>query len=51
MVEEAGQDGGMIVHRPWILSDFKDNMTHLPNVREVGEERFVEELRVQTNNR
>ncbi|XP_060754206.1 uncharacterized protein LOC132897854 [Neoarius graeffei] len=44
MVEVAGADGVLLVHRPWMTADIKESMASLPNVREVGGKRFGNEL-------
>ncbi|XP_060791582.1 uncharacterized protein LOC132895240 isoform X2 [Neoarius graeffei] len=44
MMEVAGADGVLLVHRPWMTADIKESMASLPNVREVGGKRFSNEL-------
>ncbi|XP_060789781.1 uncharacterized protein LOC132894237 isoform X2 [Neoarius graeffei] len=44
MVEVAGADGVLLVHRPWTTADMKESMASLPNVREVGGKTFGNEL-------
>lgn len=36
----------MLDPRPWTLTDIKESMTHLPNVHEVGRQKFGDVLLV-----
>ncbi|KAI4903075.1 hypothetical protein NFI96_020046, partial [Prochilodus magdalenae] len=44
MVEVAGQDGPILVHRPGTLADIKEAMTHLPIPSDAGGTKFGNEL-------
>ncbi|KAI3355828.1 hypothetical protein L3Q82_004396 [Scortum barcoo] len=43
MVQEAGQRGPMMVHRPWTQKDMMDALAHLPDPK-VSSTQFSEEL-------
>lgn len=44
VVEVAGADGPIFVHRPWTFQEIKESMVHLPNLHEVGDKKLGEEL-------
>ncbi|XP_076850023.1 uncharacterized protein LOC143498986 [Brachyhypopomus gauderio] len=44
MVEVAGHDGIMLVHRPWTMTDIKEVMRQMDNPRDVGGERFARQV-------